>query len=125
MAYCSALIAFLAYGGWTLWLNLHEGHYVAFYLVIVHGVYAALLTLSLHKLVVWGNRQARMVTQSPRLFTWLIATALSFTVPLLLQLWVSNSQPLATIAPGFLIGQGYIGWLVFTSSHVRTKTIKP
>lgn len=113
MALISPIAAFLAYGGWALWLNVHAGNPDAYSPALVHGAYAALLTLGLHVSVVRLRQTLTGVTRHPRAGTWILATLVSFIVPLVIQELVGNQRSVATILPGFLIGQCYIGALLW------------
>lgn len=108
MAYLAPLTALLFYGGWALWLNLDAGNSNAFLPAFFHGLYAALLTWLIRKIVIGVHQHANQITRYPGFTAWFFATALSFTLPLLIQSLTGGIRPLATIAPGFLIGQVYI-----------------
>jgi len=112
MAVLAPLLAFLAYGGWALWLNVHAENPQAWHPAVVHGTYAALLTLGLHFSVTWTRQRLHGTVRHPRFATWAVATLLSFFVPLAIQALVGNYRSLATIAPGFIIGQLYIWGLL-------------
>ncbi|WP_339667887.1 hypothetical protein [Dasania marina] len=113
MAYLASLAALLFYGGWALWLNLDAGNTNAYFPALCHGLYAGLLTWLMHNIVVAVHRRASPLTRYPAVTAWFVASVLSFIVPLLVQSATGGVRPLATIAPGFLIGQIYIIGLLY------------
>lgn len=113
MVYLTSLVALLFYGGWALWINLDAGNTNAYLPSFFHGLYAGLLTWLMYKVVVGVHQHASQLTRYPAFTAWFVASGLSFTVPLLIQSVTGGIRPLATIAPGFLIGQVYIVGLLY------------
>ncbi len=119
MAYFAGLVACIFYGGWALLVNINAGNENAQLPSLMHGLYAATLTWLVHSIVTKGYEYSNKLTRHPFFITWVTATALSFTLPFLVQLVTGGLRPLVTIAPGFLIGQLYIIGLLYRYSKTK------
>lgn len=98
----AAPAAAIAYGGWAGLVNALAGNPAWLLVLVSHGAYAFTLTLIADRLT------RRLHRRLPALTTLGLMSALTVLLPVAIQLAAGNSRIGLSLAPGLVIGHGFL-----------------
>ena len=104
-------VAGLFYGGWAAYTNVDHGRDSAIVAFIIQGGFAFVSTLLLTRLVIWLIQQQQ---PNPRYFVVFAQCAVVLIfIPGGLHLMAGTPDIVEAMLPGFIIGNGYAGLLIY------------
>lgn len=102
----AGVLAFLAYGGWAFWVNMHHSVEMGVRAGLLQGTYSLLLTFS--STLLMERLYARLQHLAAAVWLSMLAMAVVlWTVPWIIHLLAGTPSILMTVLPGFFIGCVY------------------